>query len=99
MTKRQSKNRKRIIRLVELCLSHSTGKKTKPLKVGIPDDRYRISPSENWRLALVHYMQQGVLCAVSALLPCVNSRWRPFNLNGQPCGEVTPQEQKEAETV
>ncbi|EIH15787.1 ProQ/FINO domain protein, partial [Escherichia coli 97.0259] len=38
MTKRQSKNRKRIIRLVELWPELFKPGKPKPLKVGIPDD-------------------------------------------------------------
>ncbi|MCV5427238.1 ProQ/FinO family protein, partial [Escherichia coli] len=38
MTKRQSKNRKRIIRLVELWPELFNREKPKPLKVGITDD-------------------------------------------------------------
>lgn len=99
MTKRQSKNRKRIIRLVELWLSHSTGKKTKPLKVGIPDDliqdiaiRELAFGAGTLHAAVASYVQSP---RYYRALIAGGAR---YNLNGQPCGEVTPQEQKEAET-
>ena len=96
MTKRQSKNRKRIIRLVELW---PEWKKTKPLKVGIPDDliqdiaiRELAFGAGTLHAAVASYVQSP---RYYRALIAGGAR---YNLNGQPCGEVTPQEQKEAET-
>ncbi|ESA64362.1 hypothetical protein HMPREF1589_04523, partial [Escherichia coli 113290] len=80
-------------------LSHSTGKKTKPLKVGIPDDliqdiaiRELAFGAGTLHAAVASYVQSP--CYYRALI----AGGARYNLNGQPCGEVTPQEQKEAET-
>ncbi|MFO6426180.1 ProQ/FINO family protein [Escherichia coli] len=98
MTKRQRKNRKRINRLVELWPELFNRENPKPIKVGIADDliqditlRKQVFGTGALRAAVASYAQ-------STLLPCVNGRWRPLRPKGQPCGEVTPQEQKEAET-
>ncbi|AJB37459.1 ProQ/FINO family protein [Escherichia coli] len=99
MTKRQSKNRKRIIRLVELWPESFNREKTKPLKVGIPDDliqdiaiRELAFGAGTLHAAVASYVQSP--CYYRALI----AGGARYNLNGQPCGEVTPQEQKEAET-
>ncbi|MBM2910090.1 ProQ/FinO family protein [Escherichia coli] len=99
MTKRQSKNRKRIIRLVELWPELFNREKTKPLKVGIPDDliqdiaiRELAFGAGTLHAAVASYVQSP--CYYRALI----AGGARYNLNGQPCGEVTPQEQKEAET-
>uniref|UniRef100_UPI00237F5DFB ProQ/FINO family protein n=19 Tax=Escherichia coli TaxID=562 RepID=UPI00237F5DFB len=80
-------------------LSHSTGKKTKPLKVGIPDDliqdiaiRELAFGAGTLHAAVASYVQSP---RYYRALIAGGAR---YNLNGQPCGEVTPQEQKEAET-
>ncbi|MEJ8872663.1 ProQ/FinO family protein [Escherichia coli] len=99
MTKRQSKNRKRIIRLVELWPESFNREKTKPLKVGIPDDliqdiaiRELAFGAGTLHAAVASYVQSP---RYYRALIAGGAR---YNLNGQPCGEVTPQEQKEAET-
>ena len=83
MTKRQRKNRKRINRLVELWPELFNREKPKPLKVGIPDrpdTGYRHQKTGVWRRYITR--SSGVLCAVSALLPCVNGRWPPLRPEG-----------------
>ena len=99
MTKRQSKNRKRIIRLVELWPELFNREKPKPLKVGITDDliqdiaiRKLAFGAGTLRAAVASYVQSP---RYYRALIAGGAR---YNLNGQPCGEVTPQEQKEAET-
>ena len=99
MTKRQRKNRKRINRLVELWLELFNREKPKPLKVGIHDDliqdiaiRELAFGAGTLRAAVASYVQSPrYYRALMAGGP-------RYDLKGQPCGEVTPQEQKEAET-
>ncbi|MBW6101127.1 ProQ/FinO family protein [Escherichia coli] len=89
-----------MIRLVELWPeSFNREKKTKPLKVGIPDDliqdiaiRELAFGAGTLHAAVASYVQSP--CYYRALI----AGGARYNLNGQPCGEVTPQEQKEAET-
>ncbi len=83
MTKRQRKNRKRINRLVELWPELFSREKPKPLKVGSirrADTGYRHQRTGVWRWYITR--GSGVLCAVSALLSCVNGRWRPLRPEG-----------------
>lgn len=79
MTKRQRKNRKRINRLVELWPELFNREKPQPLKVEIPDDLIQdiaIRELAVWRRCITR--GSSVLCAVSALLPCVNGWRRPL---------------------
>ncbi|EIM7320212.1 ProQ/FinO family protein [Escherichia coli] len=99
MTKRQRKNRKRINRLVELWPELFNREKPKPLKVGIPDDliqdiaiRKLAFGAGTLRAAVASYMQSP---RYYRALMAGGAR---YDLKGQPCGEVTPHEQKEAET-
>ncbi len=99
MTKRQRKNRKRINRLVELWPELFNREKPKPLKVGIPDDliqdiaiRELAFGAGALRAAVASYVQSP---RYYRALMAGGAR---YDLKGQPCGEVTPQEQKEAET-
>lgn len=99
MTKRQSKNRKRIIRLVELWPESFNREKPQPLKVEIPDDliqdiaiRELAFGAGALRAAVASYVQSP---RYYRALMAGGAR---YDLKGQPCGEVTPQEQKEAET-
>ncbi|HBN0638637.1 TPA: proQ/FINO family protein [Escherichia coli] len=99
MTKRQRKNRKRINRLVELWPELFSREKPKPLKVGIFDDliqditiRELASGAGALRAAVASYVQSP---RYYRALMAGGAR---YDLKGQPCGEVTPQEQKEAET-
>ncbi|MCQ1763892.1 ProQ/FINO family protein, partial [Escherichia coli] len=75
------------------------GKKTKPLKVGIPDDliqdiaiRELAFGAGTLHAAVASYVQSPR--SYRALI----AGGARYNLNGLPCGEVTAQEQKEAET-
>lgn len=97
--KTPEQNRKRIIRLVELWPESFNREKTKPLKVGIPDDliqdiaiRELAFGAGTLHAAVASYVQSP---RYYRALIAGGAR---YNLNGQPCGEVTPQEQKEAET-
>ncbi|WP_096975315.1 ProQ/FINO family protein [Escherichia coli] len=99
MTKRQRKNRKRINRLVELWPELFNREKPKPLKVGIPDDliqdiaiRKLAFGAGTLHAAVASYVQSP---RYYRALMAGGAR---YDLKGQPCGEVTPQEQKEAET-
>ncbi len=80
-------------------LSYSTGKKPQPLKVEIPDDliqdiaiRELAFSAGALRAAVASYVQSP---RYYRALMAGGAR---YDLKGQPCGEVTPQEQKEAET-
>ncbi|MEE9639170.1 ProQ/FinO family protein [Escherichia coli] len=99
MTKRQSKNRKRIIRLVELWPELFNREKPKPLKVGITDDliqdiaiRKLAFGAGTLRAAVASYVQSP---RYYRALMAGGAR---YDLKGQPCGEVTPHKQKEAES-
>ncbi|ENB5115574.1 ProQ/FinO family protein [Escherichia coli] len=99
MTKRQRKNRKRINRLVEHWPELFNREKTQPLKVEIPDDliqdiaiRELAFGAGALRAAVASYVQSP---RYYRALMAGGTR---YDLKGQPCGEVTPQEQKEAET-
>ncbi|HBE5060042.1 prop effector [Escherichia coli] len=99
MTKRQSKNRKRIIRLVELWPELFNREKIQPLKVEIPNDliqdiaiRELAFGAGALRAAVASYVQSP---RYYRALMAGGAR---YDLKGQPCGKVTPQEQKEAET-
>ncbi|WP_126723088.1 ProQ/FINO family protein [Escherichia coli] len=99
ITKRQRKNRKRINRLVELWPELFSREKPKPLKVGITDDliqdiaiRELAFGAGTLRAAVASYVQSP---RYYRALMAGGAR---YDLKGQPCEEVTPQEQKEAET-
>ena len=99
MTKRQRKNRKRINRLVELWPELFNRETPQPLKVEIPDDliqdiaiRELAFGAGALRAAVASYVRSP---RYYRALMAGGAR---YDLKGQPCGEVTPQEQKEAET-
>ncbi|GDM24450.1 prop effector [Escherichia coli] len=99
MTKRQRKNRRRIDRLMELWPELFSREKPKPLKVGIPDDliqdtaiRKLAFGAGTLRAAVASYVQSP---RYYRALMAGGAR---YDLKRQPCGEVTPQEQQEAET-
>ncbi len=99
MTKRQRKNRRRINRLTELWPELFSREAPKPLKVGIFDDLIQdiavrgltFGPGA-LRATLASYAQSP---RYYRALIAGGAR---YDLKGQPCGEVTPQEQQEAET-
>ena len=99
MTKRQRKNRKRINRLVEHWPELFNREKPKPLKVGITDDliqdiaiRKLAFGAGTLRAAVASYVQSP---RYYRALMAGGAR---YDLKGQPCGEVTPHKQKEAES-
>ncbi len=99
MTKRQRKNRRRVNRLTELWPDLFSREAPKPLKVGIFDDLMQdlavrglaFGPGA-LRATLASYAQSP---RYYRALVAGGAR---YDLKGQPCGEVTPQEQQDAET-
>ncbi|ELK0624683.1 ProQ/FinO family protein [Escherichia coli] len=95
MTKRQRKNRRRVNRLTEMWPDLFNREAPKPLKVGIFDDLMQdiatFGPGA-LRATLASYAQSP---RYYRSLIAGGAR---YDLKGQPCGEVTPQEQQEAET-
>lgn len=99
MTKRQRKNRRRVNRLIELWPDLFNREAPKPLKVGVFDDLMRDIAARGLtfgpgalRATLASYAQSP---RYYRALIAGGAR---YDLKGQPCGEVTPQEQQEAET-
>ncbi|HAY0336624.1 ProQ/FinO family protein [Escherichia coli] len=98
MTKRLRKNRRRVNRLIELWPELFSLESPKPLKVGIFEDliqdiavRELAFGSGALRAALASYAQSP---RYYRALMAGGAR---YDLKGQPCGEVTPQEQQDAE--
>ena len=99
MTKRQRKNRRRIIRLTELWPDLFSTEAPKPLKVGIFDDLMQDIASRGMMFG------KGTLRATLASYAQCPRYYRAlmaggprYDLKGQPCGEVTAPEQQDAET-
>ena len=98
MTKRQDKNRRRVNRLIELWPELFSLESPKPLKVGIFEDliqdiavRALAFGSGALRAALASYAHSP---RYYRALIAGGAR---YDLKGQPCGEVTPLEQQDAE--
>ncbi|OSK24063.1 ProQ activator of osmoprotectant transporter ProP superfamily protein [Escherichia coli M056] len=99
MTKRQRKNRRRINRLTELWPELFNHEAPKPLKVGIFDDLMQDISARglefgtgSLRAALASYAQ------CPRYYRALMAGGVRYDLKGEPCGEVTPQEQQDAET-
>ncbi|EHH7638279.1 TPA: proQ/FINO family protein [Escherichia coli] len=99
MTKRQRKNRRRVNRLIELWPDLFSRETPKPLKVGIFDDLMQDIAARGLTFG------PGALRATLASYAQSPRYYRAliagavrYDLKGQPCGEVTPQERQEAET-
>ncbi|KAE9778734.1 proQ/FINO family protein [Escherichia coli] len=99
MTKRQRKNRRRVNRLTEMWPDLFSREAPKPLKVGIFDDLMQDIAVRGLAFG------PGALRATLASYTQSPRYYRAlmaggvrYNLKGQPYGEVTPQEQQEAET-
>lgn len=98
MTKRQRKNRRRINRLIELWPELFNREAPKPLKVGIFDDLMQDAAVRELAFG------PGALRATLASYAQCPRYYRAlmtggarYDLKGQPCGEVTPDEQSKAE--
>ncbi|ENN7399706.1 ProQ/FinO family protein [Escherichia coli] len=99
MTRRQRKNRRRVNRLTELWPDLFNREAPKPLKVGIFDDMMQDIAVRGLAFGA------GVLRAAMTSYAKSPRYYRAlvaggarYDLKGQPCGKVTPQEQQEAET-
>ncbi|MXF07404.1 ProQ/FINO family protein [Escherichia coli] len=97
MNKSQRKRQKRIMRLVEYWPELFTLKEPRPLKVGVFDDLMQDIAVRGLAFG------QGALRAVVASYAQTPRYYRAliaggprYDLKGQPCGEVTPEEQKHA---
>ncbi len=98
MTKRQRENRRRVNRLIELWPGLFSPETPKPLKVGIFDDliqdiavRALAFGSGALRAALASYAHSP------RYYRALMAGGVRYDLNSQPCGEVTLQEQQDAE--
>src|SRR5699024_7102884 len=98
MTKRQGKNRRRVNRLIELWPELFSLESPKPLKVGIFEDliqdiavRALAFGSGALRAALASYAHSP------RYYRALMAGGVRYDLNSQPCGEVTQQEQQDAE--
>lgn len=98
MTRVQRKNRRRIIRLTELWPELFSLNAPKPLKTGIFDDlmqdiatRGMTFGSAALRAALASYAQ------CPRYYRALMAGGVRYDLKGQPCGEVTPEERQDAE--
>ncbi|HIG9579601.1 TPA: ProQ/FINO family protein [Escherichia coli] len=99
MTRVQRKNRRRIIRLAEMWPDLFSLESPKPLKVGIFDDLMQDLAVRGLAFG------PGALRATLASYAQCPRYYRAlmaggarYDLKGQPCGEVTAREQKDAET-
>ncbi|EOA7764674.1 ProQ/FINO family protein [Escherichia coli] len=99
MTRRQRKNRRRVNRLIELWPDLFNREAPKPLKVGIFDDLMQDIATRGMKFG------PGTLRAALASYAQCPRYYRAliaggarYDLKGQPCGEVRPQEQQDAET-
>ncbi|EJA1204215.1 ProQ/FinO family protein [Escherichia coli] len=98
MTRRQRKNRRRLNRLIELWPELFNREAPKPLKVGIFDDMMQDIATRGMKFG------PGTLRAALASYAQCPRYYRAliaggarYDLKGQPCGEVTPSEQQDAE--
>ncbi|MFO9849928.1 ProQ/FINO family protein [Escherichia sp. WS539] len=99
MTKRQRKNRRRVNRLIELWPELFSREAPKPLKVGIFDDLMQdiaVRGLAFWPGALRATLASYAQCP--RYYRALMAGGVRYDLKGQPCGEVTPQEQQDAET-
>ncbi|HBM0000542.1 TPA: ProQ/FinO family protein [Salmonella enterica subsp. enterica serovar Kodjovi] len=97
MTRRQRKNVKNMRRVLELWPELFYLDNPKPLKVGVLDDLMRDISARNLTIGA------GVLKAAIASYTrriryqkALAAGGARYDLNGQPCGEVTPEQQQES---
>lgn len=97
MTKRQRKNRRRINRLAEYWPELFGAETIKPLKTGIIRDV--LEDAKSRELPIGH----GVLCGAltsyihtTRYLKAIVAGGARYGLNGQPCGEVTEEDESVA---
>ncbi|HIC0120596.1 TPA: ProQ/FINO family protein [Escherichia coli] len=93
MTKRQRKNRKRINRLTEYWPDLFSTENPKPVSSGVIHDMLRDAKARD--LPMGHGVLRGALTSylhMTRYLKAIIAGGARYNLKGQPCGEVTPDE-------
>ncbi|HAU9688959.1 TPA: prop effector [Escherichia coli] len=97
MTKRQRKNRRRINRLAEYWPELFGAENIKPLKAGVIHDMLQDAKARE--LAIGHGVLRGALTSyihTTRYLKAIVAGGPRYDLNGQPCGEVTEKEKAAA---
>ncbi|ENB4433227.1 ProQ/FinO family protein [Escherichia coli] len=97
MTKRQRKNRRRINRLAEYWPELFGAETIKPLKTGVIRDV--LKDAKEWELPIGHGVLRGALISyihTTRYLNAVIAGGARYDLNGQPCGEVTEEDKSVA---
>ncbi|WP_097332516.1 ProQ/FINO family protein [Escherichia coli] len=97
MTKRQRKNRRRINRLAEYWPELFGAENIKPLKAGVIHDMLQDAKARE--LAIGHGVLRGALTSyihTTRYLKAIVAGGPRYDLNGQPCGEVTEEDKSVA---
>ncbi|EER0467889.1 prop effector [Escherichia coli] len=97
MTKRQRKNRRRINRLAEYWPELFGAENIKPLKAGVIHDMLQDAKARE--LAIGHGVLRGALTShlhTTRYLKAIIAGGPRYDLNGQPCGEVTEEDKSVA---
>lgn len=97
MTRRQWKNIKKMRRVLAFWPELFDLDNPKPLKVGVLDDLMQDISARN--LAIGAGVLRGVLASYTRRIryqKALAAGGARYDLNGQPCGEVTPEQQQEA---
>ncbi|ENC1604126.1 ProQ/FinO family protein [Escherichia coli] len=97
MTKRQRKNRRRINRLAEYWPELFGAENIKPLKAGVIHDMLQDAKARE--LAIGHGVLRGALTSyihTTRYLKAIVAGGARYDLNGQPCGEVTEEDKSVA---
>lgn len=97
MTKRQRKKRRRINRLAEYWPELFGAENIKPLKAGVIHDMLQDAKARE--LAIGHGVLRGALTSyihTTRYLKAIVAGGARYDLNGQPCGEVTEEDKSVA---
>ncbi|HFS4522449.1 TPA: ProQ/FINO family protein [Escherichia coli] len=97
MTKRQRKNRRRINRLAEYWPELFGAENIKPLKAGVIHDMLQDAKARE--LAIGHGVLRGALTSyihTTRYLKAIVAGGARYDLNGQPCSEVTEEDKSVA---
>ncbi|EFH6806713.1 prop effector [Escherichia coli] len=100
MTKRQRKKRRRINRLAEYWPELFGAETIKPLKTGIIRDV--LEDAKSRELPIGHGVLRGALTSyihTTRYLKAIVAGGERYDLKGQPCGEVTPDEKAVARGI
>ncbi|EOC9843799.1 ProQ/FINO family protein [Escherichia coli] len=100
LTKRQRKNHRRINRLAEYWPELFGAENIKPLKAGVIHDMLQDAKARE--LVTGHGVLRGALTSYihsTRYLKAIVAGGARYDLNGQPCGEVTPDEKAVARGI